>query len=74
VSPASDLGLTILMVRVMTGKGGMGNYAQPSGADMSNLSLEEREAFAKVHAHDKGSTTGRGHVYLVTCTRPKADK
>jgi hypothetical protein len=48
----------------MTGKGGMGNYAQPGGADMSNLSLEEREAYAKVHAHDKGSSTGRGYVYM----------
>lgn len=74
MSPASDLGLTVLMDRVMTGKGGMGNYAQPSGADMSNLSLEEREAYAKVHAHDKGSSTGRGYVYLVICMRPRADK
>jgi len=44
---------------VMTGKGGMGNYAQP-GADVSNQSLQEREAYAKVHAHDKGQSTGRG--------------
>lgn len=44
---------------VMTGKGGAGNYAQPTG-DMSNLSLEEREAYAKVHAQDKGQSTGRG--------------
>lgn len=43
----------------MTGKGGMGNYALPGG-DTSNLSLQEREAYAKVHAHDKGQTTGRG--------------
>jgi hypothetical protein len=56
----------MLTYRVMTGKGGMGNYAQPSGVDMSNLSLEEREAYAKVHAHDKGSSTGRGYVYMPT--------
>ena len=49
----------MLIHRVMTGKGGMGNYAQP-GADTSNLSLQEREAYAKVHAHDKGQSTGRG--------------
>jgi len=46
----------------MTGKGGMGNYAQPHGGDTSNLSLAEREAYAKVHAHDKGQSTGRGYV------------
>jgi hypothetical protein len=46
----------------MTGKGGMGNYAQPNGGDTSNLGLAEREAYAKVHAHDKGQSTGRGYV------------
>ena len=73
MSGAFDARAATLIHRVMTGKGGMGNYAQPSGADMSNLSLEEREAYAKVHAHDKGSSTGRGYVYLVICTRPRAD-
>lgn len=53
----------------MTGKGGMGNYAQPHGGDTSNLSLAEREAYAKVHAHDKGQSTGRGYVKsLITAT------
>jgi hypothetical protein len=47
------------ILRIMTGKGGMGNYAQANG-DTSNLSLAEREAYAKVHTHDKGHTTGRG--------------
>jgi len=46
----------------MTGKGGMGNYALPNGGDTSNLSLAEREAYGKVHAHDKGQSTGRGYV------------
>jgi hypothetical protein len=50
----------------MTGKGGMGNYAQPNGGDTSNLGLAEREAYAKVHAHDKGQSTGRGYVLLRT--------
>jgi hypothetical protein len=43
----------------MTGKGGMGNYAQANG-DAPHLSQEEREAYAKVHANDKGHVTGRG--------------
>lgn len=46
-------------LRVMTGKGGAGNYALTSG-DTSNLSQEEREAHAKVHQHDTGASTGRG--------------
>jgi hypothetical protein len=46
----------------------MGNYAQPNGGDTSNQSLAEREAYAKVHAHDKGQSTGRGCVNLSTTT------
>lgn len=49
-----------------TGRGGAGgviNHApMVAGVDMSKLSLEEREAWAKVHAHDAehGYTTGKG--------------
>lgn len=47
-----------------SGKGGSGNIVAggPPGIDMSQLTLEEREAYAKVHAHDKGTpfSTGRG--------------
>lgn len=43
----------------MTGKGGMGNYAL-AGGETTGLSAEEREAYAKVHAQDKGHATGRG--------------
>jgi hypothetical protein len=46
--------------------GGAGNItkggAEPVGVDMSKLTLEEREAYAKVHAHDTSDyrSTGRG--------------
>jgi hypothetical protein len=62
MSILADLIFNADRYRVMTGKGGMGNYAQPGGGDTSNLSLQEREAYAKVHAHDKGQSTGRGCV------------
>jgi hypothetical protein len=45
------------------GKGGAGNIGQVAApVDMSKLTLEEQEAFAKVHAHDKhyGVSGGRG--------------
>ncbi|KAK8847536.1 hypothetical protein IAR55_005394 [Kwoniella newhampshirensis] len=50
---------------VSTGKGGAGNVYTPSATDhidMSALTLEEREAYAKVHSHDREHwlNTGRG--------------
>ena len=56
---SSSVVCTDANLRVMTGKGGAGNYSHPSG-ETSNHSLEEREAHAKVHAHDKYTSTGRG--------------
>jgi hypothetical protein len=45
------------------GKGGAGNIGQvATPVDLSKLSLEEQDAFAKVHAHDRGHgiSGGRG--------------
>lgn len=47
-----------------SGKGGAGNFAKgaPPGVDMSQLTIEEREAYNKVHANDSHDwkSTGRG--------------
>ncbi|ORY24010.1 hypothetical protein BCR39DRAFT_472749 [Naematelia encephala] len=46
-----------------TGKGGAGNIGRPvTHVDMSTLTQEERDAYAKVHEHDveRGYTVGKG--------------
>ena len=68
-SPSSSCLVPPRVAAVLTsshssGKGGAGNIVTggPPGVDMSQLTLEEREAYAKVHAHDRehGVSTGRG--------------
>lgn len=45
------------------GKGGAGNIGNKlTPVDMSTLTLEEKEAYAKVHAQDRGFMSGKGYV------------
>lgn len=49
-----------------SGKGGYGNLAPvvTNDIDLNSLSLEDREARAKLHTHDHGFMTGKGMFVL----------